>query len=211
MSYHVKEMYYTLQGEGVHTGKPAVLVRFSGCNLWSGRDEDRESAICTFCDTDFVGTDGPNGGIFNSADQLASKAMEFWPKLSACKPFVVGTGGEPLLQLDSKLLDSFHRIGFEVAIETNGTLPAPADIDWICVSPKAGTELVLKSGNELKLVFPQPNVNPADYLGLEYDHFSLQPVAGPESESNTMAAIQYCLEHPCWKLSLQIQKILNIP
>ena len=211
MSYFVKEIYYTLQGEGVHTGRPAVFVRFAGCNLWSGREEDRTDAVCRFCDTDFVGTDGPGGGKFASAEDLAWKTRQSWPDVPDSHPFVVCTGGEPLLQLDQALVDAFHRVGFEVAIETNGTLKPPQGIDWICVSPKSGAELVLKVGNELKLIFPQANIDPKDYLHLEFENFRLQPMAGPELEENTRQAVKYCLEHPQWILSLQTHKLLNIP
>ncbi len=211
MSYSIKEMYYTLQGEGFHTGRPAVFVRFTGCNLWSGREEDRASAVCRFCDTDFPGTDGPGGGVFETAAEIAQKAGGLWPKTGNSNPFVVCTGGEPLLQMDQELVDTFHRVGFEVAIETNGTILPPDGIDWTCVSPKAGAELVLKNGNELKFVFPQDGIDPQDYLPMEFEHFYLQPMAGPKLKVNTKAALDYCLAHPEWKLSLQIHKILNIP
>ncbi|MDD5094207.1 MAG: 7-carboxy-7-deazaguanine synthase [Dehalococcoidia bacterium] len=211
MSYSIKEIYYTLQGEGVHTGRPAVFVRFSGCNLWSGREEDRAMAICRFCDTDFVGTDGPGGATFASAEALARRARALWPDDPNSHPFVVCTGGEPLLQLDQTLVDAFHTAGFEVAVETNGTLEPPERIDWICVSPKSGAELVLKEGNELKLVFPQANMDPQDFLRHRFDHFLLQPLYGPEVAKNTLQAVQYCLEHPQWRLSLQIHRFLNIP
>lgn len=211
MSYSIKEIYYTLQGEGVHTGRPAIFVRFSGCNLWSGYEEHRSDAICKFCDTDFLGTDGPNGDKFTDAASVASKARQLWPETSNSRPFTVCTGGEPLLQLDKTLVDAFHEAGFEVAIETNGTMEAPNGIDWICVSPKANTELVLKSGNELKLVFPQEALEPQDFLKMEFEHFRLQPMAGPNQSENTRLAVQYCLQHPQWTLSLQTHKILNIP
>lgn len=210
MSYSIKEIYYTLQGEGFHTGRPAVFVRFAGCNLWSGREEDRATAICRFCDTDFLGTDGPGGGVFETAAEVAQKVVKLWPKASKSKPFVVCTGGEPLLQLDQAIVDAFHGAGCEIALETNGTMLPPASIDWVCVSPKAGAELAVKEGNELKLVFPQTGIDPQEYLHLDFQHFYLQPMAGPELESNTKSALDYCLAHPEWKLSLQIHKILNI-
>jgi len=211
MRYSIKEIYYTIQGEGFHVGRPAIFVRFEGCNLWSGREEDRASAICQFCDTDFVGTDGPGGGTFISAADVARKASKLWPKTNDSDQFVVCTGGEPLLQLDQELVDAFYKVGFETAIETNGTLLSPEGIDWICVSPKAGAELVLTKGDELKLVFPQAGIDPQDYLHLKFEHFYLQPMAGPKLEENTKTALEYCLAHPEWALSLQIHKILNIP
>ena len=211
MSYALKEMHYTLQGEGHHTGRPAILVRFSGCNLWSGREEDRPGAICRFCDTDFVGTDGPGGGEYESATDVVREADRLWPEAHQSNRFVVCTGGEPLLQLDHELVDAFHRSGFELAVETNGVLLPPDGVDWTCTSPKAGAELRVRSGNELKLVFPQTGVDPQDYVHLEFDHRYLQPLAGPRQEENTKAAVDYCLAHPRWSLSLQIHKILNIP
>ncbi len=213
MAYSIKEIYYTLQGEGAQSGRPAVFCRFSGCNLWSGREEDRTKAVCQFCDTDFVGTDGPNGGKYRSATNLARAVRENWHGNGTGKdrPLVVCTGGEPLLQLDKPLVEAFHDQGLEVAIETNGTLLPPAGIDWICVSPKAGAELVLRSGDELKLVFPQEGIDPERFLGLNFRYFFLQPMDGPELEANTRLALQYCLEHPAWRLSLQIHKLLNIP
>ncbi|MFA4836404.1 MAG: 7-carboxy-7-deazaguanine synthase [Dehalococcoidia bacterium] len=210
MSYYVKETYYTLQGEGVHTGRPAVFVRFAGCNLWSGLKKDQNNAVCKFCDTDFVGTDGPGGGKFDGAEELARQAKQMWPDVPNSSPFVVCTGGEPLLQLDQALADAFHRAGFEVAVETNGTIEPPPGIDWLCVSPKSGTELAVKKGNELKLIFPQKEIDPERYLNLEFDNFRLQPLAGPDLEENTRQAVHYCLEHPRWKLGLQIHKILKI-
>ena len=210
MSYSVNEIYYTLQGEGFHTGRPSVFVRFAGCNLWSGCEEDRANAICKFCDTDFVGTNGPGGGIFASAEELSQKARELWPDIPGSAPFVVCTGGEPLLQLDQALVDAFHRVGFKVAVETNGTLKPPQEIDWICISPKSGADLVLKKGDELKLVFPQENIDPQQYLNLEIAHFRLQPMARSDLEANMWQAVRYCLENPQWTLSLQIHKILNI-
>jgi len=210
MSYSIKEMYYTLQGEGFHTGRAAVFIRFSGCNLWSGREEDRPTAICRFCDTDFLGTDGPGGGAFETAAAIVQRAGKLWPKTGDPNSFVVCTGGEPLLQLDRQLVDALHVAGFEIALESNGTILPPDDIDWTCVSPKAGAELAVKEGNELKFVFPQEGIDPQEYLYLEFEHFYLQPMAGPEVEANAKAALDYCLAHPEWKLSLQIHKILNI-
>ncbi len=212
MSYSVKEIYYTLQGEGANTGRPAVFLRFAGCNLWSGREADRETAVCGFCDTDFVGTDGPGGDRFDTAAGLASVVRATWPeRVTAARPFVVCTGGEPLLQLDRPLVDALHDAGFEVAIETNGTRPAPPGIDWICVSPKAGAPLVLRAGDELKLVFPQAGAGPERFEALAFRHFFLQPMDGPDREGNTSLAIRYCLEHPRWHLSLQTHKLLGIP
>ncbi len=209
-SYKVKEIYYTLQGEGAHSGRPAVFCRFSGCNLWSGREEDRHKAICQFCDTDFWGTDGENGGRYPTAGSLADKVLALWPG-NGGQPYVVCTGGEPLLQLDQALVEAFHDRGFEVAIETNGTKPAPPGIDWICVSPKAGAELILKAGNELKLVFPQPGAEPERFTHLSFDHFFLQPMDGPDAARNTRLTLEYCLQHPQWNLSLQTHKLLDIP
>ena len=211
MSYSIKEIHYTLQGEGFHTGRPVILVRFAGCNLWSGREEDRAHSTCQFCDTDFVGTDGPGGGIFETAAEIVRKVSRLWPKTGNSNPFVVYTGGEPLIQLDQPLVDASHKAGFEVTIETNGTLLPPDGIGWICVSPKAEAELVLKKGNELKLVFPQVGIDPQDYLHLKFEHFYLQPMSGPKLEENVQAALDYCLAHPEWTLSLQTHKILNIP
>ncbi|HEV8473939.1 MAG TPA: 7-carboxy-7-deazaguanine synthase [Methylomirabilota bacterium] len=212
MSYSVKEIFYTLQGEGRHTGRPAVFCRFAGCNLWSGRDEDRASAVCQFCDTDFVGTDGAGGGRFETAPALAEAVAKAWPRLAdGARAFVVCTGGEPLLQLDAPLVDALHREGFEVAIETNGTRLPPPGVDWICVSPKAGADLVLRAGDELKLVFPQPGLEPHTLEALDFRWFSLQPMDGPECLANTRAAVRYCLEHPRWRLSLQTHKYLGIP
>ena len=213
MSYSVKELIYTLQGEGANTGRPAVFCRFAGCNLWSGREEDRETAICNFGDTEFVGTDGDGGGRFATAADLARAARRTWPfdGESPFSPFAVFTGGEPLLQLDEDLIDAFHNAGFEVAIETNGTLTAPDGIDWICVSPKAGAGLVQRQGDELKLVFPQAGAEPASFEGLAFKHFFLQPMDGEERMRNTELARDYCLDHPRWRLSLQTHKILGIP
>ncbi|HZN96525.1 MAG TPA: 7-carboxy-7-deazaguanine synthase [Gemmatimonadales bacterium] len=211
MSYAVKEIFYTLQGEGANTGRPAVFCRFAGCNLWTGREQDRETATCQFCDTDFVGTDGPGGGRFPTAEALARAIWEAWPSESTERRFVVCTGGEPLLQLDSGLIEALHQAGFEIAVETNGTLQPPDGLDWLCVSPKAGTELVIRSGDELKLVFPQPGADPTEFESLGFRHFFLQPMDGPDREANTAAALQYCLAHPRWRLSLQTHKLLGIP
>lgn len=213
MSYAVKEMYYTLQGEGAQVGRPAVFCRFAGCNLWSGQEKDRPKAICQFCDTDFVGSDGPGGGKFATAMDLARAIRAKWPegKTAKTRPFVVCTGGEPLLQLNEELVTALHELKLEIAIETNGTLLPPAGIDWICVSPKAGAELALLSGNELKLVYPQPGAEPELFENLNFQHFLLQPMDGPEIERNARLTLEYCLKHPQWRLSLQTHKILNIP
>lgn len=213
MSYAVKEIFYTLQGEGANTGRAAVFCRFAGCNLWTGREEDRAEAVCNFCDTDFVGTNGPGGGRFASAPEVARAVSATWrvPSSARSRPFVVCTGGEPLLQLDEELVRAFHDANFEVAIETNGTKLPPPGIDWICVSPKAGAELVLNSGNELKLIFPQPGAGPEHFDGLDFRHFFLQPMDGPSRDLNTRLAVEYCLEHPQWRLSLQAHKMLGIP
>jgi len=212
MSYAVKEIFYTLQGEGAHTGRAAVFCRFSGCNLWSGREEDRASAICRFCDTDFKDVNGPGGGKFEAAETLAATIEEKWPIESlAGKRFVVCTGGEPLLQLDRSLIEALHQKKFEIAVETNGTIAAPAGVDWICVSPKAGTTLRQTSGDELKLVFPQLAFDPEDFELLSFRHFFLQPMDGPDRAAHTERAVRYCLEHPQWRLSLQTHKWLGIP
>ena len=213
MSYAVKEIFYTLQGEGAHTGRPAVFCRFTGCNLWSGLERDRATAVCQFCDTDFVGTDGSGGGRFASARDLARAVAATWPTQRAPHGvrFVVCTGGEPLLQLDAALVDALHTEGFEIAIETNGTLLPPPGIDWICVSPKAGSTLTLRHGSELKLVFPQSGAEPERFDQLDFQEFFLQPMDGPERERNTQLALQYCLDHPRWRLSLQTHKLLGIP
>jgi 7-carboxy-7-deazaguanine synthase len=212
MSYAVKEIFYTLQGEGANAGRPAVFCRFAGCNLWSGREADREDAVCRFCDTDFVGTDGPGGGKFPSAERLASAVAAAWPAArDEGRPLVVCTGGEPLLQLDPPLLEALHAAGFEVAVETNGTVPAPAGIDWLCLSPKAGAPPVISAGDELKLVYPQEGAEPVRYEALRFRHFFLQPMDGPTREANTRAALRYCLAHPRWRLSLQTHKLLGIP
>ncbi len=213
MSYAVKEIFYTLQGEGAHTGRPAVFCRFTGCNLWSGLEKDRATAVCQFCDTDFVGTDGSGGGRFASARDLAQAVAATWPARRTPDGirFVVCTGGEPLLQLDAALVDALHAEGFEIAIETNGTLLPPPGIDWICVSPKAGSTLALRQGGELKLVFPQSGAEPERFAQLDFQEFFLQPMDGPERERNTQLALQYCLDHPRWRLSLQTHKLLGIP
>jgi len=213
MSYTVKELYYTLQGEGVNVGRPAVFLRFAGCNLWTGFEADRARAVCQFCDTDFVGIDGPGGGKFGCPETLADAVVAAWPSTDSrsTKKFVVCTGGEPLLQLDQRLIVALHARGFEVAIETNGTQCAPENIDWICVSPKAGTELRLLAGHELKLVFPQPGAEPHQFEGLAFQHFLLQPMYGPNVTENTALAMAYCRSHPQWRLSLQTHKILGIP
>lgn len=221
--YSVKELFYTLQGEGAQTGRAAVFLRFSGCNLWNGREQDRAGAVCRFCDTDFVGTSGPGGGKFASAEALAEAARGIW---SGCwngcwrrdrrgdksgGPLVVCTGGEPLLQLDDALVDALHGAGFAVAIETNGTLPAPSGVDWICVSPKAGATLRQRHGDELKLVFPQDGVEPDAFSDLEFAHFFLQPKDGMDAARNLQAATSYCLAHPLWRLSVQTHKLIGLP
>jgi 7-carboxy-7-deazaguanine synthase len=211
MSYVVKEIFYTLQGEGANAGRPAVFCRFAGCNLWTGREEHRSVAVCRFCDTDFVGTDGPGGGIFRTAEALADAIADRWPRDRPGRPLTVCTGGEPLLQLDAALVDAVHRRGFEVAVETNGTIAAPDGIDWICVSPKGGAELVQRHGHELKLVHPQPGAPPERYADLDFTHFFLQPMDGPHRERNTAAAVEFCLANPRWRLSLQTHKYLGIP
>ena len=211
MSYAVKEIFYTLQGEGANAGRPAVFCRFAGCNLWSGREEDRATAVCRFCDTDFIGTDGAGGGRFADAAALVRVIRGTWPEAAGARAFVVCTGGEPLLQLDRPLIDALHRLHCEIAVETNGTCAAPDGLDWICVSPKAGAPLALKAGDELKLVFPQEGIDPRLFEALAFDHFLLQPMDGPERERNTALAIRYCLAHPRWRLSLQTHKFLGIP
>lgn len=235
MTYAVKECFYTLQGEGAQAGRPAVFLRFAGCNLWSGREQDRGTAVCNFCDTDFVGTDGEGGGKFATPEALADWVASRWPgggapdgrraapspsdplggRASAARPggrpYVVCTGGEPLLQLDEPAIDALHAKGFEVAVETNGTQPAPKGLDWICVSPKADAPVVLTKGHELKLVYPQPAALPERFAGLDFEHFFLQPMDGLLKNRNTRAAIDYCLAHPQWRLSLQTHKLLGIP
>jgi len=212
VTYAVKEIFYTLQGEGANAGRPAVFLRFAGCNLWTGREEDRATATCTFCDTDFVGTDGPAGGKFGTARELADAVRSRWPArdTDGARPLVVCTGGEPLLQLDETLVGALHAAGFEIAVETNGTQLPPEGIDWICVSPKAGAELVLRRGNELKLVFPQRGAEPEIFEALPFDHFFLQPLDSADAAEATRSAVEYCLAHPRWRLSLQTHKLLGI-
>jgi len=209
MTYSVKEIFMTVQGEGAQAGRPAVFVRFAGCNLWNGLERDRETAVCRFCDTDFIGTDGPGGGKFKTAEDLAREAFGHWP--GGGVPLVVCTGGEPFLQLDQTLVDALHAVGFEIAVETNGTLPAPEGIDWITVSPKGTAELVQRSGHELKLVYPQVELDPAEFEGLDFKRFSLQPMDGPDMMGNAQAAFEYCLAHPRWSLSLQTHKWIGAP
>ena len=211
MSYTAKEIYFTLQGEGAHTGRAAVFARFTGCNLWSGREQDRGSAACWFCDTDFIGTDGPGGGKFKTATELASRIREHWDsEATGGSPYVVFTGGEPMLQLDSELIDACHALGLEVAVETNGTIPAVPGIDWVCVSPKPNSELAQRSGDELKLVYPH-EVRPEDVDGLDFRHFFLQPLDGEGAADNIQACIAYCQKHPQWRLSLQTHKMVGLP
>ena len=213
MTYSVKEIYFTVQGEGMNTGLPAVFCRFAGCNLWSGLEHDRSSAVCNFCDTDFVGTDGPGGGRFQTAADLAAAVLACWPQqpLPQKDPLVVCTGGEPLLQLDECLIEAFHGNGFTVAIETNGTLSAPPNVDWICVSPKAQADLKQVDGNELKLVYPQDGVDPEQFEHLNFDHFLLQPMDGDNHPLNTQQALAYCRANPKWQLSIQTHKYLGLP
>jgi 7-carboxy-7-deazaguanine synthase (Cx14CxxC type) len=212
MSYAVKEIFYTLQGEGANAGRAAVFCRFAGCNLWSGREADRAAAVCRFCDTDFLGVDGAGGGRFDSADDLAAAVEDKWPRGSSLgQRFVVCTGGEPLLQVDAELIATLRTRGFEIAVESNGTIAAPEGLDWLCVSPKAGAGLVQRSGDELKLVYPQAGADPAEFEMLSFRHFFLQPMDGPDREANTVLALRYCLKHPHWRLSLQTHKILGIP
>lgn len=213
MSYSVKEIFYTLQGEGAQAGRAAVFCRFAGCNLWSGRESDRPAATCQFCDTDFVGTDGPGGGRFATPELLAEAVASAWAPAPGTggTPLVVCTGGEPLLQLDAGAIDALHARGFEIAVETNGTQPVPAGIDWVCVSPKAGAPFVARAGDELKLVFPQEGAPPEQFRHLAFRHFFLQPMDGPDLAANTARAVAYCLAHPQWRLSLQTHKVLGIP
>jgi 7-carboxy-7-deazaguanine synthase (Cx14CxxC type) len=210
MSYAVKEIFYTLQGEGANAGRAAVFCRFAGCNLWSGREQDRATATCTFCDTDFVGTDGDGGGKFATADDLAESIASQWPDAQGGEPFVVCTGGEPLLQLDKALIEALHRRGFFIAVETNGTVPVPAGVDWVCVSPKRGAGIVVQTGNELKLVYPQDDMDPASFENLKFQHFFLQPKDGVDAEPSLRKAIAYCKSHPRWRLSLQTHKLVGI-
>ena len=209
--YTIKEIYYTIQGEGFHTGRSAVFVRFSGCNLWTGYEKDRENAICNFCDTDFIGTDGPGGGKFQTPNDLVKNIVSKCPSRSKEKRFVVFTGGEPLLQMDEELINVLHFNKFEIAIETNGTVKAPKNIDWVCVSPKAGSDLIITKGNELKLVYPQHGIDPSQYENLNFDHFSLQPMDNENLNENIQKTIKYCHEHPLWRLSLQTHKFVGIP
>jgi len=214
VSYALKEIFPTLQGEGAHSGRAAVFARFAGCNLWSGREADRADAACNFCDTEFIGTDGPGGGRFDDADELAQALLNCWRRLAGTsesgQPYVVFTGGEPMLQLDELLIKACHALGLEVAIETNGTIAVPRSVDWICVSPKPNSELVQTRGDELKLVYPH-EVLPDSVAGLDFTHFFLQPMDGPNREANTAAAVTYCLSHPQWRLSLQTHKLVGIP
>lgn len=211
MTYAVKEIHYTLQGEGAQTGRAAVFCRFAGCNLWSGREQDRATAQCRFCDTDFVGTDGEGGGNFKSPADLALKIASYWPGSEGGKRYVVFTGGEPLLQLDEALITAMHGQGFAVAIETNGTLPVPVGVDWICVSPKAGTEQVVKQGSELKVVHPQTGINPLDLESQMFSHRFVQPMDGPDYQDNLATCVAFCRDNPAWRLSLQTHKVLGIP
>jgi 7-carboxy-7-deazaguanine synthase len=211
MTYSVKEMFLTLQGEGAHTGRRAVFCRFAGCNLWTGLEKDRATAVCRFCDTDFVGVDGVGGGKFADAHALAAAIAATWGDALGGKPYVVFTGGEPLLQLDVPLIEALHACGFEIAIETNGTIVPPPGIDWICVSPKANAQTLLHEGDELKLVYPQANGLPERFADWQFTHFFLQPMDGPAKDANTQAAIAYCLAHPQWRLSLQTHKLTGLP
>ena len=213
MTYSVKEIYYTLQGEGAQTGRPAVFLRFSGCNLWSGREADRAAAVCNFCDTEFVGVDGPGGGKFRSAARLAEAVRAAWPADDDGTPYVVCTGGEPLLQLDDELVDALHAEGFEIGVETNGTIDVPAGIDWLCVSPKGRAPVMQTRGDELKLVYPQAEeeAQPERFVQMAFRHFFLQPLDDANKDQNTEAAVRYCLEHPRWRLSLQSHKLIGIP
>lgn len=211
MTYSVKEIFYTLQGEGHHSGRPAVFCRFAGCNLWTGREEDRSNAICQFCDTDFVGTNGERGGKFADPAALAHVIDSLWPVAYPNNKYVVFTGGEPLLQLDTALIDAMHAIGFEIAIETNGTIEVPAGVDWICVSPKMGSNLIVRSGSEIKVVIPQAGQPLDEYEALDFEHHFVQAMDGPNRQQNLSLAIEYCQQHPKWKLSLQTHKLLQIP
>ncbi|MEB0140950.1 MULTISPECIES: 7-carboxy-7-deazaguanine synthase [unclassified Undibacterium] len=211
MTYSVKEIFYTLQGEGNHAGRPAVFCRFAGCNLWSGREQDRATAICQFCDTDFVGTDGLGGGKFKTPEALAAVINALWPSAYPASKYVVLTGGEPLMQLDAGLIAALHAVGFTIAIETNGTLPVPVGVDWVCVSPKMGAELVVRKGNEIKVVMPQIGQNMATYADLDFEHYFVQAMDGPLREDNLRLAVDFCKQHPHWKLSVQTHKLLHIP
>ena len=214
MTYSVKEIYYTLQGEGAHTGRPAVFCRFAGCNLWTGLEKDRDSAICQFCDTDFVGTDGVGGGKFNTAESLADTIAKHWPDTKFGKKYVVCTGGEPLLQVDEDLINAFHAVEFEIAVETNGTQPAPDGLDWICVSPKSTAPVILTNGDELKLVYPQKDALPELFENMDFEYHYLQPMDVEDKNNKDeiiKATIDYCKEHPKWRLSMQTHKLINIP
>jgi len=208
--YTIKEIYYTLQGEGYHTGRPAIFIRFSGCNLWSGKEKDRKKAICNWCDTDFFGTNGTNGGKY-SAKNIKKKILDLWPLNVKSLPYVILTGGEPLLQIDDKLVKNIHDAGFEIGLETNGTLNPPDGIDWICVSPKANTDLILLKGNELKVVYPQSGINPRIYEKLQFEHFFIQPMDGTDQQKTTKKSKDFVMKNPVWKLSIQTHKILGIP
>ena len=208
-TYSIKEIYYTLQGEGIQAGRPAIFCRFAGCNLWSGLEKDRLGAQCNFCDTDFLGTNGENGGKFETASELARHANKFWPD-ETTKKFIVLTGGEPMLQVDSSLISELHSLNFEIAIETNGTIICPPEIDWICVSPKAGTKIAQKTGNELKVIYPQPGLNFSKLLTLSFEYFLIQPMDGPNAKENTEASVEFCKENPSWRLSLQTHKQLGL-
>ncbi len=208
--YTIKEIYYTLQGEGYHTGRPAIFIRFSGCNLWSGQEKDRKKAICNWCDTDFLGTNGTNGGKY-SAKNIKKKILDLWPLNVESLPYVILTGGEPLLQIDDKLVKNIHEAGFEIGLETNGTLNPPDGIDWICVSPKANTDLILLKGNELKVVYPQSGINPRIYEKLQFEHFFIQPMDGTDQQKTTKKSKDFVMKNPVWKLSIQTHKILGIP
>jgi len=216
--YKIKEIFYTLQGEGIHSGRPAVFCRFSKCNLWNGKEENRSEAICNFCDTDFIGTDGENGGVYNTPQDLAKRILDLWPAQTKVKPFVVCTGGEPLLQLDTRLIEALHQYDFEIAVETNGTLPLPAGVDWVCLSPKGQSKLIVTQCDELKLVFPQSNAMPEQFDHIIANYFYLTPIADPYSKDNcipeldatTQLTIKYCLAHPKWRLNLQTHKVINI-
>lgn len=209
--FYVKEIFKSLQGEGYFSGRKAIFVRFSGCNLWNGQADQRSNSVCSFCDTDFVGTDGPGGGKFSNARELANHIYLKWPSDSKVKPFLVCTGGEPLLQMDDALVKALHKKGFEIAVETNGTINPPKGIDWICVSPKGKSKLKIKKGNELKLVYPQNSINPSEFENFDFDFFSLQPLDGKKLKENTQKTIEYCSKHPLWRLSLQTHKFLGIP
>jgi 7-carboxy-7-deazaguanine synthase len=213
MTYAVKEIFYSLQGEGAHAGRPAIFCRFSGCNLWSGQEKHRANAICQFCDTDFVGTNGDGGGSFTSTTSLVAQVKSYWPQSISDQthPYVVCTGGEPLLQLDTDLIEAFHAEGMEVAIETNGTLPVPKGVDWVCVSPKSGSTLLVEEGDEIKLVYPQQGYHPSDFVHLKFNHFFLQPMFDDQENNNLETTVEYCLSHPRWSLSLQTHKLLGLP